>query len=94
MFFTIEKLRMLKYVKEKGTVKPSAATIIKEAGIGAPWPEHNIVFDEEMIRKKGFIGIKQDEVNGIKGYRAQMSDGTGRFIRVETILMQKMAKKV
>ena len=94
MYFTIEKLKMLKYVKEKGATKTSATSVVKEAGIGVPWPEHNIVFDEDMIRKKGFIGIKQDEANGIKGYRAQMSDGTSRFIRLETVLLQKMAKKV
>ncbi|MBE6609623.1 MAG: hypothetical protein E7634_03025 [Ruminococcaceae bacterium] len=58
------------------------------------WPEHSIEFDSEMIAKKGYVKVEMGEKNGIKGYYFTRADGIRQFIRVEMVIMQKMARKV
>ena len=62
-------------------------------GFCEPWPEHAISFDEAAIRAKGFVSSRQDTLGGVKGYRFTRADGTEQFLRVEMILIQKMAVK-
>jgi len=57
-------------------------------------PEHSIEFDSEMIAKKGYVKVEMGEKNGIKGYYFTRADGIRQFIRVEMVIMQKMARKV
>lgn len=59
-----------------------------------PWPEHKIKFDSAAIRAKGYIRSEQKSMGGINGYYFYKEDGTGQFIRLEMLLVQKMAHKV
>ncbi|MCR5734165.1 MAG: protein kinase [Lachnospiraceae bacterium] len=58
-----------------------------------PWPEHHIVFDEDKIKEKGFVSVQQAVFQGVKGYRFKRADNSEQFIRVEMVLIQKMAVK-
>ena len=59
-----------------------------------PWPEHKIKFNIETIKKMGYVKSEQKTMGGINGYCFYKEDGSDRFIRVETALVQKMAKKI
>ena len=58
-----------------------------------PWPEHKIVFDEEKIQSRGFVGSEQSILGDTKGYMFFKVDGTERFIKAEMLLLLKMANK-
>lgn len=87
-FFRVEMLLTMKYATKK------AVTISVETGFGEPWPEHNIVFDQAAIMAKGYARVERKTLNGINGYNFIRTNGTAQFIRVEMVLMQKMAMKV
>ena len=63
-------------------------------GFASPWSEHRIAFDETVIKSKGFVSSTQKTMNGVNGYEFVRSNGTCQFIRVEMILMMKMARKI
>ena len=87
-FFKLDMLIAMKYAKKV------SAPIIVETGFDSPWPEHNIEFDIEAIKARGFVNVKRDTMGGIKGYSFTKPDGTCQFIRVEMVIIQKMAKKL
>ncbi|MCR5094076.1 MAG: hypothetical protein K6B72_08895 [Lachnospiraceae bacterium] len=58
-----------------------------------PWPGQRIVFDPEVIRAKGFVRSVQTTLSGVQGYSFYKADGTAQFLRMETLLAQKMARK-
>ena len=59
-----------------------------------PWAEHNIEFDPEGIRAKGFVRSEQTTLGGVNGYNFYTADGSARFIRAEMAVIQKLAKKL
>ena len=59
-----------------------------------PWAEHNIEFDPEGIRAKGFVRSEQTTLGGVNGYNFYTADGSARFIRPEMAIIQKLAKKL
>ena len=59
-----------------------------------PWPEHKIEFDEAKIKEKGYIKVEQSTAAGVNGYKFTKVNGASQFIRVEMVIIQKMAKKV
>lgn len=59
-----------------------------------PWNEHSIKFDIDAIKAKGFVRSEQQINSGVKGYMFYKEDGNSQFIRVEMVLIQKMARKV
>ena len=59
-----------------------------------PWPEHKIKFNIDTIKKMGYVKSEQKTMGGINGYSFFKEDGSDRFIRVETALVQKMARKI
>ena len=59
-----------------------------------PWEEHNIVFDEDGIKAKGFVRSERASLGGINGYNFFTADGSCRFIRAEMAIIQKLARKV
>lgn len=59
-----------------------------------PWDEHKVKFDIDVIKGKGYVRSEQHILNGIKGYMFYKDGEKGRFIRIEMILVQKMAHKV
>ena len=59
-----------------------------------PWPEHKVKFDPSVIGSKGFVRSERETMNGVNGYRFYKADGTSQFIRVEMVIIQKMANKV
>ena len=73
------------------TVETAETTETKEF---VPWPEHSIEFDKDMILKKGFCKVEQDTMGGVKGYKFIRPDGKSQFIRLEIVLVQKMAHKI
>ena len=86
-FIRKETMIALQYAKGK----PRTAA---PGGIAEPWPEHRIVFDEAVIRSKGFVSVDRQLLGGIKGYRFTRSDGNPQFMRVEIVLIQKLARKL
>lgn len=87
MFFNVDKLLAMKYAAKK--VSHSAP--ITES-ICDPWPEHSIVFDVDQIKRKGYSRIERMSMGGVNGYSCIKADGTSQFIRIEMLLIQKMAK--
>lgn len=87
-FFKVEMLLAMKYAKKK------VVPVSVEPGTATPWPEHHIEFDMDVIRAKGYVRFEQKSMGGVNGYNFIRSDGTSQFIRVEMVLIQKMAKKV
>ena len=86
---------------EAPEVKPAEPAVKRETSrtrsrstFASPWPEHNIVFDKDMIKAKGYVGVEQKTMDGYRGYRFCKADGTSRFMRVEMVIVQKMARKV
>ncbi len=77
-----------------GYAKKQVATPKVTPGFATPWPEHAIGFDVEAIKKKGYVRLEQAEMGGVKGYLFTRTDGSSQFIRVEMVLIQKMAGKV
>ncbi len=65
----------------------------KEDGFADPWPGQNIEFVFDVIREKGFVSSEQTVLSGVKGYTFYKADGTGRFLRFEVLVAQKMARK-
>lgn len=59
-----------------------------------PWDEHRVKFDIDVIKGKGYVRSEQHILNGVKGYMFYKDDEKGQFIRIEMILVQKMAHKV
>jgi hypothetical protein len=110
MFFTKEKLTMMGYaIKEGGTVGGAAststvstsstatATTVTEERVTtfcAPWPEHNIEFNLDVVAAKGYCGAKQEARGAIKGYVLFYTAGGNRFLTVETLCMLKLAKRI
>ena len=87
-FFKLETLLAMNYARK------IVSSTVPDIGFDSPWPEHGIEFDNDVIKARGFIGVKQDTMNGIKGYRFIKSDGNSQFIRIEMVLIQKLAKKL
>ncbi len=100
-FFKVKDLIAMKYAvevpKASAGAGPAASEAVSapvvEAGIAAPWPEHKIAFDESAVNAKGFIRVERDILGGVNGYRLFRPDGTNQFLRVEMVLVQKLAKK-
>ena len=59
-----------------------------------PWPEHHIEFDVSAIKEGGYVRSEQQTLSGVNGYRFYTADGSSRFLRVEMLLLLKMAHKV
>ena len=76
--------------------EPVPAPTVSEpvSAICEPWEEHNIAFDEDMIRSKGYVSCQRSIMSGINGYEFTTADGSKRFIRVEMVLIQKLAHKL
>lgn len=87
-FFDLDKLIITRYAIKK--TEP-VAPIIEE--FCEPWPEHSIEFDIERIKSRGFIAIKQMISSDKKGYQLVMSNGVTNFVLVETLLIQRYAKR-
>ena len=87
-FFKPDMLVAMKYAKKKVTV------VTPEEGFASPWPEHKIEFIPDAIRARGYVRTEQQTMGGINGYKFIKADGTSQFIRVEMVLIQKMAKKL
>lgn len=90
VFFKMETLVMMKYA-QKLVAPPKPVEPPK--GPKDPWPEHKIVFDMDVITAKGYIGYERQTLNGVNGYSFVKANGTKQFIKVEMVLMLKMAKR-
>lgn len=92
-FFKVDMLIAMKYAKKKASTETPASGTSEATGFAEPWPEHKIEFDTAVIMAKGYIASVQKTINGINGYEFIRSNGTRQFIRVEMVLIQKMACK-
>lgn len=63
-------------------------------GFVDPYPEHNIEFDMDTIISKGFVASAHKTMNGINGYEFIRTNGHRQFMRVEMLIIMKMAKKL
>ena len=93
-FFKVDMLIAMKYAKKKATAEPVVAVEDSVSGFAEPWPEHKIEFDTAAIIAKGYVATVQKTMNGINGYEFIRANGNRQFIRVEMIIIQKMARKV
>jgi hypothetical protein len=62
--------------------------------LAMPWSEHAIRFHTDVIESKGYVRFERSELNGIKGYTFYKADGSGQFIRVDMLVMLKMASRL
>ena len=72
---------------------PEKKTTEEKMTFADPWPGQRIVFDPEAIRARGFVRSVQTTLSGVHGYSFYKADGTAQFLRTETLLAQKMARK-
>lgn len=77
-----------------GDVIAVSETVSSDTTFAEPWPEHSIEFDVTAVRAKGYVRSERKTMSGINGYCFYKSKGPGQFIRLEMLLIQKMAKKV
>lgn len=92
-FLRLEMLIALKYANKKSAGSSTPVVEAEEVGFAEPWPEHNIEFDTEAIKAKGYVGMVQKNMSGINGYEFVRSNGTRQFIRVEMVVALRMATK-
>ena len=60
--------------------------------IEEPWEEHNLVIDEDVLRSRGFVGIKRCEKDGKRGYLAKRTNGVEQFLVPQMLVVLKIAK--
>ena len=80
-----------------GVDKSSSEAVTPPPPIGsfaAPWPEHNIAFDINAIKAKGFVSSIQKTIRGINGYEFVRSNGITMFFRLEMIIIFKLATEI
>ncbi len=97
--------RKRKRLEKERTAAAAEAAAVAEAASEKPetprasgdfagaWPGQRIIFDEAVIRKKGYVRSVQTVLSGVQGYTFYKEDGTGQFLRPEMLLVQKMAHK-
>lgn len=83
-------------IDSRGTVESIdiRETAPTEGDFTEPWDEHRIVFDTGFIKSKGFIRSEKTEMNSVKGYTFYKEDGTSQFIKVDTLVILRMAKRI
>ena len=84
----------MKYANKKATAE--VGTVIEDSipSFAEPWPEHNIEFDTAVMISKGYVSSIRKTMNGINGYEFVRANGNRQFIRVEMVIIQKMARKI
>ena len=93
-FMNVTMLLLMGYAKKKAISEPVREVEESGSAFADPWPEHKIEFDTATIIAKGYVASVQKTMNGINGYEFVRANGVRQFIRVEMIIMQKMARKV
>ncbi len=63
-------------------------------GFEAPWEEDHIALDLEKIKSRGFVSSKTIVKSGVKGYEFYRANGSATFLRLDTLLAMKYAKKL
>ena len=101
-FFTKEKLAMMGYTVIGGATSSAASSTSSSSSSAAtatvttfcePWPEHNIELDVDAIKSKGYVGVAQGTMAGVKGYLFYTASGEPRFMKVEMMCMIRLAKR-
>ena len=91
-FYTVEQLITLGYAKRNaGDVTPPPPPPTENDD---PWPEHNIEFDFDQIKAKGYVGIVRREKDGKKGYGLVLPNKQVQFIVASMLVARKMARKL
>ena len=95
-FMKLDNLLAMNYAfrGDAGAAPGKEEKITVSSGMCEPWPEHRIVFDSDAITAKKIVEISQETLAGVKGYKIIFADGTNRFMRVEMLLNQRIAKTV
>lgn len=62
-------------------------------GFSKPWEEHELVFELEKIKSRGFIAGEQATLGGVKGYNFYRSDSMVKFFHPELLVAMGYAKK-
>jgi len=87
-FFKKESLIAMKYASIK------TEPVVVEEGIADPWPEHNVKFDKSVMNSKGFLKLEKQSLNGVNGYQLTRTNGATQFMRIEMLVIQKIAIKL
>ena len=104
--FKPDILLLLKFARKKsaGSAESTSKPITpvkplddKAFEMDPPWPEDKIVFDEEAVKKQGFVKIKrlikEDKTSNLKGDNFIKTDGSAQFVLVQMAILSRMAKK-
>lgn len=70
------------------------AKVILTGGFCDPWSEHNIEFDVERIKSRGFVSGEKKVLDGVKGYNFFRADSTATFFKLEMLIAMKYARKL
>ncbi len=94
-FLKLDMLIAMKYAKKLASAESVSAPPVEVVeGFAEPWPEHKIEFIIDAIKAKGYVASAQKNMNGVNGYEFVRANGSRQFIRVEMVIIQKMAKKI
>ena len=69
------------------------AASLAPVGFCKPWPEHDIVFDIDRIKSRGYVSGEQSVLSGVKGYLFYKEDAKTTFFRPEALVSMRFAKK-
>ena len=94
--FLIKKtVLMYEFARELGADGKSEEKVlapVEDSNICEPFEEHNIVFDKEMIKSRGYVSIERIVQNGQNKYKLVDSKGTVRVMDHKMCLALKIAQ--
>ncbi|MCR5094077.1 MAG: hypothetical protein K6B72_08900 [Lachnospiraceae bacterium] len=79
-----------KKILTREELEDSGFVLVTE-GFCRPWEEHDITFDEDRIRSRGFTAAVRKTMGSVRGYRLIRPDGAATFFRLEMLLAMKYA---
>ena len=82
-----------KTVSKDYLILEKLATISAPLGMPDIWPEHDITFDVDRIRSRGFISGEQTVLAGVKGYMLYRSDSSSVFFNEDKLIAMKCANR-
>ena len=81
------------YKTKEDMLSDGLAKAARETKFAEPWDEHEIVFNEEKLRSRGFVSSEKKEYLGTKGYEVFRDDDSSQFFTVAKLIAMGFAGK-
>lgn len=92
-FISKETLLVLGLANKKTIAPKTPVAEPEETGFCEPWVEHNMEFDKDKMKEKGFVGIERTSINDTKGYNLIDSKGNKKYYLDSMLVIFKMATR-